>query len=242
MIYKKPGGRYYFAKFMWRGKVVRKSTRATDKKTARTIEANFRVQLAKGEWNLLEKDPLPTLADFLKNDFLKFVRTKSSTKPKTVEYYEYGVQNLVAAGFSTLKLDEITDQHAALFAAENSHLSPSTINNGLRTLRRALSLAVQWRKLDRMPKITLAKGERQRERVLSMDEQSLYLAHCSQPWKDVATAILSTGMRPGEVYCLRWENVLLDSECGYIRVAEGKTKAAKRLLPMMPEVYQAMMV
>jgi len=66
--------------------------------------------------------------------------------------------------------------------------------------------------------------------------------HDGPGWKDVATVILGTGMRPGEVYCLRWENVLLDRECGYLRVVEGKTKAAKRLLPMVPEVYRAMMV
>jgi len=33
MIYK--NGRYYMVKFMWKGKLVRKSTRATDIKTAR---------------------------------------------------------------------------------------------------------------------------------------------------------------------------------------------------------------
>ena len=45
-------------------------------------------------------------------------------------------------------------------------LSPSTVNCGLRTLRRALSLAYPWGKLDRMPKITLAKGEAGPERLL----------------------------------------------------------------------------
>jgi hypothetical protein len=44
------------------------------------------------------------------------------------------------------------------------------INCGLRTLRRALNLADEWGKIDRAPKFGLAKGERQRERVVTQAE------------------------------------------------------------------------
>src|SRR5690348_2521095 len=120
-----------------------------------------------------------------------------------------------------------------------SNLSASTVNCGLRTLRRALHLAFEWGKLERMPKIGLAKGERQRERVLSREEAIDYLAMCSQPWRDVATLILGAGVRPGEAYKLRWEHVALNGHGGLIQITEGKTKAARRMLPMVPAVYQA---
>jgi integrase len=86
-------------------------------------------------------------------------------------------------------------------------------------------------------RVPLAKGERQRDRVLTDAEIKLYLDNCRQPWKDAATLILGTGMRPGEVYRLRWEFVLLNGTGGLIQVSEGKSKAAKRLLPMIPDVY-----
>jgi integrase len=107
----------------------------------------------------------------------------------------------------------------------------------LRTLRRALNLAFEWGKLDKAVRVPLAKGERQRNRVLTDAEIKLYLDNCRQPWKDAATLILSTGMRPGEVYGLRWEFVLLNGSGGLIRVSEGKSRAARRLLPMIPEVF-----
>jgi integrase len=44
-------------------------------------------------------------------------------------------------------------------------------------------------------------------------------------------------MRPGEAYRLRWEHVLLNGAGGLIQIADGKTKAARRFLPMVPEVY-----
>ena len=69
------------------------------------------------------------------------------------------------------------------------------------------------------------------------DEASRYLGVCPQPWKDAATLILGTGLRPGEVFKLRWEFVPLNGHGGLIQVAEGKSKAARRLLPMAPAVY-----
>src|SRR5437868_78470 len=107
-----------------------------------------------------------------------------------------------------------------------------------RTLRRALSLALQWGKLERPARIPLAKGERHRERVLTDVEIKLFLDNCRQPWKDAAAVILGTGTRPGEVYGLRWEFVLLNGSGGLIQIAEGKSRAARRLLPLIPSVYQ----
>lgn len=237
MIYK--SGRYYMAKFQWKGQLIRKSTRATDAKTARSIEGKLRAELARGNWGILEKKPAPALADFLRKDFLSYVDNKTA-KEATAAYYHDGARRLLGSDLARLRLDEITDQHAGQFAARYSTLSASTINCGLRTLRRALHLAYEWGKIERMPKISLAKGERQRDRVLSREEAQDYLAMCSQPWRDVATLILGTGMRPGEAYGLKWENVLLNGQGGLIQITEGKTKAARRMLPMVPAVYQAL--
>jgi integrase len=47
-------------------------------------------------------------------------------------------------------------------------------------------------------------------------------------------------MRPGEAFALRWENIYLNGTDGLIQVAEGKTKAARRMLPMVPGVYESL--
>lgn len=91
-----------------------------------------------------------------------------------------------------------------------------------------------------MPKISLAKGERQRDRVLTREEAEDYLAMCSQPWRDCATVLIGTAIRPSEAYRLRWENVLLNENGGLIQIAEGKSKAARRVLPMIQVVYHAL--
>lgn len=238
MIYKK--GRYYIAKFMWQGELIRKSTRCTSAKDARTVEGKLRSELAKGNFGILDAKPRLTLAEFLKRDFKPFVETEFQTKPNSMDYYIYGVQNLQASDLAALRLDQITGQHVTGYIAQHGHLEASTINRDLRTLRRALSLAVEWGKLDRMPKVTLAKGEKKRDRVLTGTEADMYLAACPEPWRAVATVLLATGMRPGEAYTLDWRNILLNGSGGLIQITQGKTKAARRLLPMVPRLYQTL--
>ena len=144
---------------------------------------------------------------------------------------------LLKSDVSAFRIDEINDQHAQGFAARLAKLSPSGINRGLRTLRRALNLAFEWGMLERPAKLHLVPGEHQRDRVLTESEAARYLAACPQPWRDCATIILDEGMRPGEVFSLEWPHVTLNESGGFLRIVDGKSKAARRILPMTPRVH-----
>jgi hypothetical protein len=50
---------------------------------------------------------------------------------------------LVKSKLAALSLDKVTDEHAQQFCGEYGKLSPSGINRGLRTLRRALNPCIQ---------------------------------------------------------------------------------------------------
>jgi integrase len=235
-IYKR--GTIYWYKFWWSGELVRKSTKQKNAKVATQIEAAHRTALAKGEVGIREKKLTPTLKEFLKKDFLPFAEAKHASKPLTYRYYRQGSDMLLKSALAGLRLDELTSQHAQAFASKLSALSPSGINCGLRTLRRALNLAHEWNKVDRPVKVTLAAGEHQRDRVLTKDEEAKYLDACQQPWRDCATIILDEGFRPGEVFALRWSHVLLNNDGkGLIQIVDGKSRAARRVLPMTRRVY-----
>ena len=236
-VYKR-GGTYWFT-FIFNGERVQKSTKQGNRKAAVDIESAYRTALAKGDVGILERKAAPTLKHFLEKDFLPYINTKHSAKPNTRRYYHTGVKSLIDSSLAQLKVDEVNDQHAHQYAAKHSTLSPSTINCGLRTLRRAIYLAAEWGTIDRKPKISLAKGERQRDRVLTDLEIDRYVKACEQPWRDAALIMLGTGMRPGEVLSLRWENVLLSADSGLIQITTGKSKAAKRVLPMVTAVRKA---
>jgi len=237
-IYKR--GEVYWYKFMWHGELVRESTKQGNDKVARQMEAAHKTSLAKGEVGIRERKPAPSLVTFLRNDFVPFTKTKHAAKPGTAEYYADGASMICKCDWASEPLDRISDQHAQHFAAKHAGLSASRINCGLRSLRRALNLAFEWGKLERPVKITLAKGERQRDTVLGDSDWQRYIAECPQPWRDAAIIIRGTGMRPGEVFALRWQNIYLNGTGGLIQVTEGKTKAARRMLPMVPAVYAAL--
>jgi integrase len=67
-------------------------------------------------------------------------------------------------------------------------------------------------------------------RVLNAEEEKLYLLAASQPLQDIATLMIETGMRPEETYRIRRENVFLEQ--GYLFNPYGKTKAARRKIPL----------
>jgi hypothetical protein len=173
---------------------------------------------------------VPTLEQFFEHDFKPYVEAHFSAKPKTGEYYAYGTALLLEVGMGALPLNEISSQHAAGYIAKQRKRSPSTINCGLRTLRRALNLAEEWGKIDRAPKFALAKGERQRERVVTQAEFLAYLELCRQPWRDVATVLYGTGNAARRSLQAPVGACSLERyRGGLIQIAEGKTKAARQI-------------
>jgi len=235
-IYKR--GDVYWYKFMWHGELVRESTKQGNDKVARQMEAAHRTSLAKGEVGIREKKVVPTLAEFIPR-FLPWV--KSTTAEKTWrDHYGTGCNALLRyKPIATLRLDQVTSESAAEFAAwrQAQGMEISSVNTTLRVLRRILRMAAEWGLVDRVPKIKQLPGERHREHVVTRAEEAHYLGAAPEPLASVATVLADTGLRPEELYRLRWEFVTWDNgRHGTLLVTHGKTAAARRVLPMTPRV------
>ena len=88
-----------------------------------------------------------------------------------------------------------------------------------------------------LARIKMLPGERHRERVVSFEEEARYLATAREPLASVGAVLVDTGMRPEECYRLRWEAITwVNGRNGTLLVTHGKTKAARRVLPMTPRV------
>jgi integrase len=187
VVYKQPKSKYWWYKFTWNTKQIRKSTKQTNKRVAEQMEAAHRTGLAKGEVGIKEKKPVPTLKEFAEQDFLPFVRSTSKEKPNTVRFYENSVDNLKGyAKLASLPLDTITSDMVGSFVAHRQSqrqkrrkqkpLEVSTINRDLATLRRMFHLAQEWGRVSTiLPRVKMLPGENQRERVLSAEEETAYL-------------------------------------------------------------------
>jgi integrase len=98
-------------------------------------------------------------------------------------------------------------------------------------------LAVEWGELDIAPKFKLEPGERHREDVVQRADEEKYLAAASPLLADISTVLIDSGVRPEECFPEQWKNVTwVNGRNGTILVTHGKTKAARRLLPITPRV------
>jgi len=242
-IYKR--GSVYWYKFKFNGDAIRKSTRQKDQHTARQMEAAHRASLAKGEVGIREKKVIPTLKTFCIERVEPWAKsTFENASPKTWLWYGFGIDSLKkSATLSNVKLDEIGPELVAEYASERQRdgLQTSSVNSCLRALRRVLRLAVEWGVLEASPKVKFLSGEHRRERVITSKEEALYLAAALPLLHDVSVVLFDTGMRPEECHCLRWENITWDGgRNGVLLIAKGKTKAARRVLPLSPRVRTVM--
>lgn len=228
MIYKR-GGIYWY-KFMWQGKLIRKSTKQGNDKVARQMESAHRTALAKGELGIREKKPTPTLREFIEKRIEPWAKSRfEKTSPKTWrDYYRVGFKAI--KGFKQLsdaKLSEITSETVAGFAAHRQAkgLQISSVNSSLQVLRRTLRLAVEWSALDVSPKVKMLPGARHRERVVTPEEEAKYLAAASEPLGSVAAVLVDTGLRPEECFRLCWEALTWTSgRYGALLVTHGKDR------------------
>src|SRR5690349_20663746 len=94
----------------------------------------------------------PVFRDF-KERFLGYVRN-SHLDPDTKRYYETGCRMLMQTPISGMRLDIIRTSDAETLQFSGG---ASTANCGLRTLRRMLSLAVEWNVVYIAPKVKLRK-------------------------------------------------------------------------------------
>jgi integrase len=240
MIYKR--GDIYWYKLMWKGKLIRESTKQGNDRVARQMEAAHRTSLAKGEVGLRERKPSPTLALFIENRFEPWAKARfEKASPKTWrDYYRVGllaIKNYTP--LANMALDQITSESVADFAAhrQSAGLQVSSVNSSLQVLRRIVRLAAEWGAVPSAPTVKMLSGARRRERVVTPQDQAKYLAAAAEPLCPVAEVLVETGLRPEECFRLRWESITwTNGRHGTLLVTHGKTAAARRVLPMTRRV------
>jgi integrase len=255
-------GKKYWYHFWFNGDHVQKSTKQGNPRVARTMESAYRTALAKGEVGILEHKPAPTLKEFAQR-FIDYVQTRSAEKPRTVLFYAQQMARLLDfEPLASTRLDAIDEglierfvqwrsQQASREGANHSLkrkaltkprrlISAATVNRSLATFRKLLRLAHEWLLINRVPRVRLLPGERNREFILTHAQEWLYLEMARQPLRDVATLILDTGLRIGEALALGWSDTHLEpasgSKFGYLHVREGKSRFARRNVPLTARV------
>jgi integrase len=230
-------GNVYWFHFWQDSEHYQQSTKQGNPRRARQMEAAFRTRLSMEGVGIVERKKAPLFTDFA-DRFLKHVEVRNENKPATVQFYTSKLERLREFGpLASVRLDRVDESLIERYVvARREKVSAATVNRELATLRRMLRVAEAWDEIIRAPKIRLLKGEREREFVLARTIERLYLSKCPMLLADIAILILETGMRIGEALNLEWTDVRLEplgkARFGYLRVREGKSKNARRTIPL----------
>ena len=238
-VYRERSGNYCYD-FWWREHRIKESTRQKNKAVARQMEAARKTDLARGEVGLEKRKPVPEFRNFVEQEFLPWFKATHQEHPRTHRRHHVSTQPLLRF-FTGWQLTEIdagsVEQYKQSRITQTSavtgrKLRPATVNRELAALRAMFNLAIKHGLMKTNPVrgLRFLPENNEQTRVLSFAEESRYLTAANERLREVATLILSTGMRPEEVYRLRREDVHLAE--GYVHIPYGKTRAARRNIPL----------
>ena len=260
MIFKR--GQTYWYKFSWSTKdrdgasrsfLIRRSARTKVATEAEEVEHEHRRAVRLGEIHPLDPWPkpptpeAPLLRDF-STRFLEYVRLH--VKESSFAFYAAAICRLLTSPeLANAQISKIKPEIIAHFASvrKATGVGVSAINGDLRTLRRLLRLAFEWELIPKPPVVHALPGERTRDRVISFEEEQKYLTVVGTNLRALTILAVDTGMRPNsELFRLEWPQVQLErSELmpnGCIRVREGKTQSAERILPLTPRGREVLLI
>ena len=248
MIFQKREGGPYYYEFEFNGARIRESTKQKNANLARTMEAARRTQLAKGEVGLKDKPKVPTLKEF-EPRFDAFIESECNKPGKedtsTLKWYRERMKRLLDyPALADCPLDQIGAEKIGKFKTDRGKEvtrlgrppAVSSINGELRTLRRLLKVAEDWKIIGKPDTVKMAPGENQRDFVMSYAQERDYIHVAPQPLADIAVLMLEESVRPEEAAEMQWPNVHLEpahnAALGYVHIPFGKTKNSKRNLSL----------
>jgi integrase len=237
-------GHIWWYEFQFEGRRIRESTGLTNKAAARRAEEKRKVDLAERRASIDRPKRPPRFDEYIPG-FLSW--SQQQHRPKTYELHKLNCATL-SRYFGTKWLDEITPGMVEDFklarireprrnANDGSTISAATVNRALTTLKLVFKHAKRYglAVTDATADVAHFEEDPGRTRIMSPLEEAAYFKAASQPLHDVARVILDTGLRPEEVFRIEVGNV--DFIHRTISIPYGKTRAARRTIPMTEQVW-----
>jgi len=233
-LLKKKDSKFYWYDFTVAGRRYRGSTKETNEKRAAAIAAIKMSRAMEG------KDPLPKKAPPLEKFSERFLEWVQAAKleAKTKTYYTDGWRLLSKTPLAPLRLDQITAEEIDKLTFSGA---ASNANCALRTLRRMLHKAEEWKVVRQAVKFKLLK---EYGRTLRLDDEAetKLLAAADKlvnrdKWDvklrslfaDIVMLVRDTGMRnERELYRVRIENINWKDKV--IFVPDSKTPDGRRMV------------
>ena len=229
-------GNIWWLCIRYKGRLIRKSTRTTNRRLAEKIHAKVFTELVESDWlgkPLGENLTFRELLSKYERDYLKDLPSG-----KTCAHYVRGLIDY----FGNFTLKDITPEliHEFKKMRKAQGVKSSTINRQLTIAKRAFNIAIRewgWNVDNPFSKVPAERETTRRDRWLTYEEEEALLNASPQWLRDFITFAIWTGLREGNIINLKREDVDLKRRLVYIR----KTKnGSPLLLPLHDKAYEVL--
>lgn len=218
MAVRRPKGRSWQVDFQLNNKRYLKSSPLNTKAGAEALESRMRQALAEtgsidGIFASAEKDTeaRQTFATFSKEWMTAYVMVNN--KPSEQRTKRRILHSSLVPFFGKKHLDEIKVVDVESYKAKELErgMSAKTINNRLGVLHKCLTTAVEWEKLERVPKVQPLKTTPPKFRYLNESEVQAIMTASATPMERAMVLVAArTGLRISELRALEWGDVNFD--------------------------------
>jgi len=238
------GDRWY-SDFWHDGKRHRKSWGPISAKVAKEKDAKYKAKIYEGQHSQKTKRiKFETLAEkYLKSAMV-------DKKPTSAKRNEVSI-NMLMPYFKGILIGDIHPFMVEKYKRDriNCDKAPATINRDIAMFKNMMNKAVEWGYIKQSPLsgIKALKGEKEREWVLTREEEQKLLIECDkrpQRKKNLRHLVLfalHTGMREDEIFNLKVQNIKLNER--YICVTDTKNNENRNvpindtLMDVLNELY-----
>jgi integrase len=119
---------------------------------------------------------------------------------------------------------------------------PATVNRELALLKHMFNMAERWRLYcgpDPVRAVKFLREDNLQLQTLSETGEQAFLAHCPPDLQDMVLFDLNTGLRSGDLFNLRWEDIDLARRAMTVRVRKTRRLLVPSLNDVAPGLVQA---
>jgi integrase len=199
------GGNYYFDIHV-NGKRVQMSTRTSNENRAKKVLA---LRMSEAERGVFVKPVRIALADLNKR-YMEHAKTHKRSwmrDEQMLRHMERIMGPVLLSQITPLKVEDY--QQSRL----QEKVCPATVNRELALLKHELNLAERWGLHQRPNPVRMVRFLREDNLqcvTLSEDGERALLKHCPSYLQDMVLFALNTGLRCGDLFDLKWEEVDLE--------------------------------
>lgn len=212
--------------------------RAVMAKTRREAVDKAQKLVQERKKGLKTEEAKASLSEFLQR-FLTFYKSEGGVSLRTWQDYRYQIENNIIPGIGAISLADLKPREVDLWmkSLRDRGLGNRSVEYAQAVLRRALQFAVEWEILDRNPAAARFRAAKRKRavttsatqiRFLDPDETRKFLDVIQGNRHEALYALdVTTGLRPEELYGLRWKDVHLDRCNLTVNQVLSKTKRRK---------------